>query len=194
MSDPILGQIAIFAGNFAPRGWALCHGQILSIASNTALFSLLGTQYGGNGSTTFALPDLRGRAPIGGGTGPGLSPRRIGERGGSQTHTLNIQEMPAHTHQITGAGGGGKLSTEKAVRETPVAGDVPAVTITKSGLADVELKSFGPENANSVNAGSSSGGGATIALSGASQPHNIMQPYVTLNYCIATTGVYPSRS
>ena len=102
--------------------------------------------------------------------------------------------MPSHTHQITGAGGGGKLSTEKAVREIPVAGDIPAVTTTKSGLVDVEAKSFGPENANSVNAGSSSGGGAIIGLSGASQPHNIMQPYVTLNYCIATTGIFPSRS
>src|SRR5215831_4079907 len=98
MSEPFLGEIRMFGGNFAPRGWALCQGQLLSIAQNTALFSILGTTYGGNGQTTFALPGLRGRYPMQQGQGPGLSPRSLGEQGGSQTVTLLTNQMPAHTH------------------------------------------------------------------------------------------------
>jgi microcystin-dependent protein len=99
--EPFIAEIMMFAGNFAPRGWALCDGQLLSVSSNAALFSLLGTTYGGDGRTTFALPDLRGRTAIHPGSGPGLSTRRLGERGGSETTTLSISQMPAHNHTIT---------------------------------------------------------------------------------------------
>src|SRR5437879_11862971 len=102
MSTPLLGSIIMFAGNFAPRGWALCNGQILPIAQNTALFSILGTTYGGNGQTTFALPDLRGRVPVGSGQGPGLSNYDLGQQGGSESETLTVNQMPEHTHAITG--------------------------------------------------------------------------------------------
>lgn len=97
-ADPLLGEIMLFAGNFAPRGWALCNGQLLAISQNQALFSILGTTYGGDGRTTFALPDLRGRLPMHAGSGPGLTPRRLGEMGGAETRTLNINQLPAHTH------------------------------------------------------------------------------------------------
>ncbi|MCP3973971.1 MAG: phage tail protein [bacterium] len=100
-TDPYLGEISWFAGNFAPRGWALCNGQLLQISQNPALFSVLGTTYGGDGRTTFALPDMRGRSPIHMGTGPGLSNRRLGERGGSETTTISVANLPAHTHTIS---------------------------------------------------------------------------------------------
>lgn len=180
MVNPYIGQIAIFAGNFAPRDWALCNGQLLAISEHAALFSILGTTYGGDGRTTFALPDLRGRTPIGTGQGSGLTDRTLGTKGGAETVTLNTSQMPSHTHP-------GKLSIEEGVRDTPQANDIPAVTTMTSGLATVKLKSFGPETSNSVDSGStgSTGGG---------QAHNNMQPYVTLNYCIALNGIYPSRS
>lgn len=177
--DPFLAQIVMFGGTFAPRGWAFCQGQLLPIAQNQALFSLLGTTYGGDGRTTFALPDLRGRTPIGVGTGPGLTNRRQGAQGGTETVTLNILQMPSHTHR-------GKLSTEEGVRDTPQANDIPAVTTMTSGLATVKLKSFGLETSNSVDSDStgSTGGG---------QAHNNMPPFNTIHYIIALQGAYPSR-
>lgn len=161
----------MFGGNFAPRGWAFCAGQLLSIAQNTALFSILGTTYGGNGTTTFALPDLRGRVPMSSGTGPGLTPRTLGEMAGEENHTLIATEMPAHNHLArcnnSGASGGRPEGT------------VPGV----SGSAIYDSASDG----TTMNA-------QMITPAGGSQPHNNMQPYTVVNFIIALEGIFPSRN
>ena len=118
----------------------------------------------------------------------------IGSRGGTEQVTLSITQIPSHNHLIAGGGDGAKLSTERAVRKTPIAGDIPAVTTTKSGLADVEVKSFGPENANSVNAGTASSGGGTIGNTGGNMGHTNVQPFLTVSYIIALQGIFPSRN
>ena len=169
MTEPFIGMLMLVGFNFAPRGWALCNGQILSIAKNTALFSLLGTQYGGNGQTTFALPDLRGRVPIHQGQGPGLSAYTIGQTAGQETHTLTITEMPMHNHLLS--------STNAAATTSRPNGAVPAAGGSYSTTLD-----GGTMNAQAV------------GLSGGSQPHNILQPYLTLNWVIALEGIYPSRN
>lgn len=174
-----IAQILLFAGNFAPRGWAFCQGQILSIAQNTALFSLLGTTYGGNGQTTFALPDLRGRTPIGAGQGPGLSPINLGQVGGTENTTLVITNMPAHNHTVT--------VNPRAVTE---AGDTSIPTnayIANSGALDREFKASG----TFVNMGAAN---ATSGIAGGSQPFSIRNPYLGLNYIICMEGIYPSRN
>lgn len=170
-ADPFIGEIDWFAGNFAPRGWAFCHGQILSIVSNTALFSLLGTTYGGDGRTTFALPDVRGRVLIHAGTGPGLTPRRLGEKAGVENVSLNANEMPSHTHTL-------RASSGAATDATP-AGNVLASTGRTRLYAD---------SAN-VNMDASA-----IAASGGSGPHTNIQPFTTLNCIIALQGTFPSRN
>ncbi len=167
--------IKLFAGNFQIRGWAFCAGQILSIAQNTALFSLLGTTYGGNGQTTFALPDFRGRVPVGVGQGPGLPPVSLGEVSGTPTHTLIITEMPAHNHLLSASNANGNTNT-------PGAGVVPAKLVDSRNNA---LNSYS-------NAANTTMGGTTIA--GGSQPHNNMQPYLGMNYLICMEGIYPSRN
>ena len=198
-SQPYLGQLMLFAGNFAPVGWALCNGQLLPIAQNQALFSLLGTIYGGDGRTTFALPDLRGRVPIHFGQGPGLSNRPIGQRSGQEQVTLSILEMPSHNHTATVGGGGSgsaiQQSADAAVNETPATGDVHAIVNFRNGLSTQNVKSFGPAN-NLVDGQTISGGSSTVTIqnTGGSQPHNNMQPYQVINYCIALVGIYPSRS
>ncbi len=151
MADPFIAQIVQFGGNFAPRGWALCDGQLLAISSNTALFSILGTTYGGDGRTTFALPDLRGRVSVHPGTGPGLTPYPLGDKGGAETHTL-----PAHNHAGTG----------RATSHTPGASLAPA-----------------------PGTGFSSGG-----IIGAAPSTSNLQPYLSINYIIATVGTFPSRN
>lgn len=179
--EPFLGQIQLFGFNFAPRGWAFCNGQLLPIAQNTALFSLLGTYYGGDGRTTFALPDLRGRVAVGFGHGPGLSDHRIGSRFGVETNTLNQAQLPAHQHGLSRA----KVSI-------PVSEDD----------ADQDEAS-GQYLANGTFYHNSPGGtygAGPIALSGTTdnvggnQPINNMQPTSALNYCIALVGIFPSRS
>jgi len=172
MSDPFLGEIQIFGFNFSPRGWAFCDGQLLPIAQYTALFSLLGTYYGGDGRTTFALPDLRGRVPLNDGSGPGLSPKRIGEVGGRETNTLDINHMASHSHAFSSPSNSGAGNTDSAT------GSFPAQTAE--------------DNYNSA-ANSAMGGGMT-ASTGASAAINNMQPYLTTNFCIALEGLYPSRS
>ncbi len=175
--DPFIGEIRMFGGNFAPRGWAFCNGQLLSIAQNTALFSLLGTTYGGDGVTTFALPDLRGRTPIHFGQGPGLTPRTLGERSGSETVTLTANEMPAHNHAMVASTGIiNTPSPENAFlgqigegRDAP-----PAFVGATSALTTMNPQSINP--------------------SGGSQPHNNMQPYLAVNYIISLEGIYPSRN
>jgi microcystin-dependent protein len=172
MAEPFLGQIIIVGFNFAPRGWALCNGQILSIAQNTALFSLLGTTYGGNGQTTFALPNLQGRVALHAGQGAGLSERDLGEVGGEESVTLNQSQMPVHTHTL---GASGAAATT----------DSPAnAVLARSVRATV----YGPTPVTSTLAPQS------IAPAGGSQPHDNMPPYLVLNYCIALEGIFPSRN
>jgi microcystin-dependent protein len=167
LSEPFIGEIRAFGFTFAPRGWATCSGQILSIAQNTALFSLLGTTYGGNGQTTFALPDLRGRIGINQGQGPGLSNRSLGEQAGEENHTLTANEMPSHTHAQPASTA--DQSTNRPGSAVPTKGGVYA------GSGDGTL--MDPTTA-----------------AGGSQPHNNMPPYLVINYCIALEGIYPSRN
>jgi len=172
--DPYVGEIRVVGFNFAPVGWALCNGQILAISQNTALFSLLGTYYGGNGTTNFALPNLQGSAPMHQGNGAGLSPRTIGETGGETAVTLLTTEIPSHTHVAQSAA----ASTASTPGPTTIFGGGGR----GKGLA------YGPAGgpvAMSAQAVGTAGGGG---------PHNNMPPYVTLNFIIALQGVYPSRS
>lgn len=169
--EPLLGTVAIFAGTFAPRGWAFCDGQLIAISQNAALFSLLGTTYGGDGRTTMGLPDLRGRAPIHAGSGPGLTPRSLGERSGTETTTLTVNDLPSHTHTLRGSSVAGTSSTPD--------GNVPAVN--RDGILH-------------YGASADSDMGSVLTSTGGSQPHNNMQPYLTMNYIIALQGVFPSRS
>ena len=167
MSEPFLAEIRIMSFSFAPRGWAMCDGQLLPINQNQALFSLLGTTYGGNGQTTFALPDLRGRTPahVGGGF-------TLGERSGEEAHTLALAEMPTHTHAANGV---------------TVNGNAPAPT--NSLLAGESTPMYAPPDSNLVSLVAGS-----IASAGGSQPHSNMQPYLALNFCIAVQGIFPSRN
>ena len=172
MSEPFLGEIIMFGGNFAPRGWAFCSGQLLSIAQNTALFSILGTTYGGNGQTTFALPDLRGRVPIHPGSGPGLSPYSLGEQGGVENVTLLITQMPAHGHVAT------SNASTAAANDTLPTGNFLASDNQYQTASNTQM------NANAV----------TIAPSGGSQPHANIQPFTCVNFIIALEGIFPSRN
>jgi microcystin-dependent protein len=178
MSDPFIGQITMFGGNFAPRGWALCDGQLLSISSNQALFSILGTTYGGDGRTTFALPDLRGRVPIHKGTGSGLPPYSLGQRGGQVNITLTQANLPAHTH----AAGSGKM------RATPS----PADTSDPTGNTLAMAPAYKAEN-STVDMAAGTIGGDT-ASTGGNQQFDNMPPYQAINYIIALVGVFPSRN
>lgn len=170
MSSPYLGQITLFPYNFAPRGWAFCGGQILSIAQNTALFSLLGTTYGGNGQTTFALPDLRGRVPVSSGQGPGLSNYTLGEISGTETVTLNLTQIPSHNHQVS------CLNSDAT-----------------SGKPSGNILAAGP-TAYVQPPGNSFMAAAMIQPAGGNQPIGILQPSLCLNYCIALEGIFPSRN
>ena len=173
-----LAQIIMFAGNFAPRSWAFCQGQILSIAQNTALFSLLGTTYGGNGQTTFGLPDFRGRVPVGTGQGPGLPSIDLGEQSGTPTTTLLITNMPAHNHTATVNVGVSDANASSTEGDGKILG-APAANI------------FAPANTAAGNMG---GVSATIGIAGGSQPFNNMQPYIGMNYVICISGIFPSRN
>jgi microcystin-dependent protein len=174
MSDPFLGEIRLFPYNFAPRGWAFCQGQILAISQNTALFSLLGTTYGGNGQTTFALPDLRGRVAVSSGQGPGLSNYSLGEVTGVETVTLLVSQMPAHGHT--------PQCTNNAADSSSPGGGVWAAD--GAGITG-EYSNGAPSTTMSP---------AAIAATGGSQPHPNIQPLLTLNYCIALEGIFPSRN
>lgn len=172
--EPLLGEIRMFGGNFAPRGWAMCDGQILPISQNSALFSLLGTMYGGDGRTTFALPDLRGRAPIHHGTGPGLSEKRIGQKSGTETNTLSVQNLPSHSHTINAV-------LEDGNQSSPT-GNLPAGT----KLLDQEYSDATAAN-TTMNA-------TMVNSTGNNQEVNNMQPYLTVTYIIALQGIFPSRN
>lgn len=170
MPQPFVGEIRIFAGSFAPTGWAFCNGQILPIGQNTALFSLIGTTYGGNGVSTFALPNLQGRVPIGSGDGPGLTPRSRGNMVGEEGHTLSGPELPSHTHSLGASSNGASDTVVGGVLARSPAG-IPQFNAS----ADTQLHS------------------SVVGTAGASQPHNNMQPYLTLNFIIALQGVFPSQ-
>jgi len=175
MADPFVAEIRIFPFNFAPKGWAWCDGQLLPLSQNTALFSLLGTTYGGDGKSTFALPNLQGAAPMHPGQGPGLSLHDLGERGGSETVTLLESEIPSHTHQL-------------GAQTTPLGGvAAPGPTTTLNRPASGSL--FGTTSPQPVFMADEA-----IAPAGGDQPHNNMQPYLTLYFNIALQGVFPPRS
>jgi microcystin-dependent protein len=169
--DPFVAEIRIFAFNFPPTGWAFCDGQILPLSQNTALFQLLGTTYGGDGKSTFALPNLRGNAPMHPGQGPGLSEHDLGETGGSETVTLLQAEIPAHTH---------------ALRANNTLGDSPVP-------AGNTLARFANAYQQTTNANLVAMAPEALPPAGGSQPHNNMMPYLTLNFCIALQGVFPPR-
>ena len=171
MADPFVAEIRIFPFTFAPKGWAFCNGQLLPLSQNTALFSLLGTTYGGNGKSNFALPDLEGRAPMHPGQGPGLSLHDLGETGGSETVTLLESEIPAHVHAVTASG-------RTAISRTPPG------QLYASG-AGIQIYAV-PGALTQLNP-------SILAPAGGDAPHNNMQPYLTLNFCIALQGVFPPR-
>lgn len=174
MSNPFIAEIRIFAGNFAPRGWAFCNGQLLPIAQNTALFSLLGTTYGGDGRMTLGLPNLKGRAPMHPGNGPGLTSRRLGERGGSEVVALSEAQMPAHRHELLG-----NLSELDSPNPGGNTWGTNELGDSYRDTDDVTMKN---------------GGQGALSDVGGSGSHNNMQPFLTVSYIIALVGVFPSRS
>jgi microcystin-dependent protein len=176
MSDPFVGEIRIFAGNFAPRGWAMCNGQLLPISQNTALFSLLGTFYGGDGRTTFALPNLQGSAPLMAGQGQGLSLYDLGQTGGEPAVTLINTELPSHTHTVSA---------------TTTPGSVPDPANAVWGIAGVArgtvMYSSSPGSSPAMSP-------QAFSIAGSSQPHNNMPPYLVLTFIIALQGIFPARN
>ncbi|MBZ5491808.1 MAG: tail fiber protein [Acidobacteriia bacterium] len=174
--DPFVAEIRIFPFNFAPKGWAFCNGQLLPISQNTALFSLLGTTYGGDGKSTFALPDMQGNTPMQQGQGSGLSLRDLGEQAGEQNVTLIQTEMPAHNHPALAASGGGQGS--------------PATNAWASGLK-TGPSLYSPPGSNNKDVQMNP---LALSIAGGNLPHNNMMPYLTLNFCIALQGVFPPRT
>lgn len=179
MSDPFIGEIKLFGFNFAPRNYAFCNGALVSIAQNTALFSILGTTYGGNGSTTFGLPNLQGRAAVGSGQGPGLTPRSLGETGGQATVTLNSNQIPQHTHGLNAA----TLTPQNPAQN--VASPTAQAQLGLSAPNNIYIDPVAPDTA--LNASS-------ISLAGGNVPHENAQPYLAVNFCIAMFGIFPSRN
>jgi microcystin-dependent protein len=174
MSDPFIGEIRLFGFNFAPQGWAQCNGQLLPISQNTALFSILGTTYGGDGRTTFGLPNLQGQTPLHTGQGPGLSDRQLGESGGEPSVTLNVSEMPLHAHAV-------------AASSTIADQSNPTNTVWATGAGgrgqNFYTRGAGVPMSNQA-----------LGATGGNQPHNNLPPYLVLNFCICVSGVYPQRS
>lgn len=188
--NPFLAQIVMFAGNFAPRGWALCNGQLLPINANQALFSLLGTTYGGDGRTSFALPDLRSRSPIHAGRGPGLSDIKLGQRGGIETKTLTLLELPNHFHNAGTMKGTIGVNDEDATTDDPDAGNLG---IAQASSGDISLYNTGIAATTTMAPNSVAITGNTGA-SGNNQSFNIRNPFLGINYIIAMQGTFPSRN
>lgn len=178
-ADPYIAEIKLFAGNFAPHGWALCNGQLLSISSNSALFAIIGTTYGGDGMTTFALPDLRGRVAVHVGAGPGLDPVSLGQQGGNNSVTLAVNQMPAHNHTATGT----VLASSNSPDTTNPSNALHAKTrgkayVNADAVPDVYMKS---DNVD-----------VTVHSTGGGAPVSVMQPYLGITYLIALNGIFPS--
>ena len=173
MSEPFIGEIRMFAGNFAPRGWAFCDGQLLAVSQNDALFSLLGTIYGGDGRTTFGLPDMRGRIPVHAGSGPGLSPRRLGAKGGAENVTLTVNQLPSHTHE-------------------PIKGisDIADATepVGKLAAQGTSVRLFSTAAGTAADLSSSA-----VPNVGGSRSHSNLMPFLCVNFIVALFGIYPSR-
>lgn len=174
MSDPFIAQIVMFGGNFAPRNWAFCDGQLLAISQNTALFSLVGTIYGGDGRTTFGLPDLRGRFPMHWGSGPGLTSRSIGEKSGAESHTITTTNLPSHSHTVTPPASSGEGQTVQPSAAYPAAGEEPT-------------KPYAPSTNSSLAAFSTGSTGSGV-------PVNHMPPFLAVSFIIALIGIFPSRN
>lgn len=172
MSEPFVGEIRMFGGNFAPRGWAFCDGQLLAVSQNDALFSLLGTIYGGDGRTTFGLPDMRGRLPIHSGDGPGLSKRRLGAKGGGEKVTLTVNQLPSHTHPL-------KASQNPATVSNPQGAVLGAGNGVEMYTGDAADSNFASSAVTSV---------------GGSRSHTNLMPFLCINFIIALFGIYPSRN
>lgn len=192
-----IGEIRMFGGNFAPAGWQFCNGQPMSIAENTALFSLIGTIYGGDGQVTFNLPDLRGRVPVGTGQGPGLQFVDLGEMGGEENHTLKTLEMPAHTHTAQVAANASiRVSSAAGTNSVPAAGNSIAAMVTGSGRTATPVNAFNSSAPNTpLNPMSASViGNMQVAEAGGGLPHTNMQPSIALQYIICVEGIYPSRN
>jgi len=197
MDSPFMGQIQAFAFNFAPRGWAFCQGQTISIQQNNALFALIGTTYGGNGTSNFQLPDLQGRVAIGMGNGAGLSSYVMGQKAGAEHITIGVLNMPSHTHIFTPNGAGGVVKASSKVGTQPA----PSATVNTLGAA---VDPSGNNSTNNLynnqapditlNIGAASGGAGTNSLTGGSQPVGSLPPYLAINYCIALLGIFPTRN
>ncbi|MDK2766239.1 phage tail protein [Sphingomonas sp.] len=197
MTQPFIGEIMTVPYNFAPRNWAYCAGQTVAISQNTALFALIGTTYGGNGQTTFALPDLRGRAAVGQGQGPGLSNYFIGEMSGTETTTLLSTQMPQHVHSLSGVTGTLNAVDVKATEQSPQAGAYLARPVDTAPSPDMLPKIYLPaaqgNPATKVPLAGVNIAGNT-AIAGGSQPFSTIQPYLTLAPIIALFGIFPSRN
>jgi microcystin-dependent protein len=186
-TEAYIGEISMFAGNYTPQNWAFCDGSLLPISQNAALFSILGTIYGGDGRTTFALPDLRGRCPVGAaGTGPGLSPRPLGSKGGYETTTLQASQMPSHSH------GGGSLSGTLKCNNSDAEEVVGAEGTLGKAVGNTKIYNEGDANLE-MKSGSVSITGSTDSAGG-SAPINNMPPFLGINYIICLQGIYPPRS
>ncbi len=172
MSEPFVGEIRIFAGNFAPRGWAYCDGQLLAVSQNDALFSLLGTIYGGDGRTTFGLPDLRGRIPVHAGSGPGLSERRLGSKGGSEEVTVTTNQLPSHNHNAHASGAAASAGNPSG----NVSADTAPTNIYANSLATTQTMNS-----------------AAVSQTGGSRSHTNLMPALCVHFIIALFGIYPSR-
>ncbi|MCP3129376.1 phage tail protein [Shewanella sp. KJ2020] len=199
MSDPFIGQISMFAGNFAPRGWALCNGQLLSISQNSALFAILGTTYGGDGQTTFGLPNLQGRVPVHQGQSPGTSLYTLGQASGTENVTLTINELPAHNHTVA-LSGTGNVSVAQGVSSangnTPTPGPTTVPAKVASGLNALNAYSTTAPDTTllPVNTTTTVNVSGNTGVVGNNLPVPIVQPYVVVNFIIALEGVFPSRN
>jgi len=171
MSEPFVGEIRMFAGNFAPRGWAFCDGQLLAVSQNDALFSLLGTIYGGDGQTTFGLPDMRGRIPVHAGAGPGLSPRLLGAKFGSENVTLTANQLPAHNHPL-------QVTTDNGPDANPDGSALAGSTALETYADEIPAQDMAA---------------ASVTHVGGNQGHTNLMPFLCVNFIIALFGIYPSR-
>ncbi len=179
MSENFIGEIRMFGGNYAPRDWALCNGQLLSIAQYSALFALIGTTYGGNGTTNFALPNLQSRLAVGEGAGPGLTPRQIGQTGGSDTVTLSQAQMPAHNHMVVATTATGNLTGPSATAVLAAPGGTGSSLYVVPGATPITSVSLSP---------------SSVGTTGGNQPHDNHMPSLCVSFIIALSGIFPSRN